>query len=225
MKYGIVFIILLLFGACSHKEKKILAPDALKSIPKTSQVGNPIYIRIFKNEKILELWIKAKERYTLYKRYPILKTSGLLGPKREEGDKQNPEGFYVIDYGRLNPNSRYHLALNIGYPNRRERNIGYTGSNIMIHGEMKSIGCFAMGNPAIEEIYALAKYAIEGGQAYIHVAIFPFIMNNANLSLYHDTPWYPFWRNLKEGYDFFEREKVPAEVTVIKGRYLFKPAL
>ena len=185
-------------------------------------LGNPIYIRIFKEEKILELWIKEYARYTLYKSYPIQKTSGLLGPKQEEGDKQNPEGIYAIAKKDLNPHSHYFLSMNIGYPNRLDRNLKRTGSAIMIHGGCKSIGCFAMGDAGIQEIYDFAQNALDRGQHYFYVAIFPFKMTDKNLNRYKETPWFPFWKNLQEGYQLFNHERYPSKVTVKGSRYVFK---
>jgi murein L,D-transpeptidase YafK len=182
-------------------------------------------MQIFKQEKILELWVEREEKkgYELFKRYPIKKTSGKLGPKQKEGDRQNPEGFYTINKKRLNPYSRFLLSMNIGYPNRLDRNLKRTGYAIMIHGGCQSIGCFAMGDDAIEEIYTIAYNALESGQPFFYVAIYPFKMTEQNLQHYHDSHWYNFWLNLKEGYELFLKEHYPPKVIVKGDRYLFKP--
>lgn len=220
MKSIMIAGLLLFFTACSKYQTHTHLPEkSLSSIG--AKMGNPLYIRIFKEEKILELWVQVKDRYKLYKSYPILKTSGKLGPKQREGDRQNPEGIYTIDKSHLNPFSKYHLSMNIGYPNRLDRNLKRTGYAIMIHGGAKSIGCFAMGNPAIEEIYTIAYNALDDTENYFYLAIYPFKMTKENLERYKDISWYPFWKNLKEGYDLFERDKIPPLVRVKGRRYIF----
>jgi murein L,D-transpeptidase YafK len=114
-----------------------------------------------KAEKRLELWAPdASGQPRLIKAYPILAASGGAGPKLREGDQQVPEGLYAIE--SLNPNSRFHLALRIDYPNaddrRRAQTDGRTqlGGDIMIHGSNASIGCLAMGDPAAEDLFVLA---------------------------------------------------------------------
>ncbi|WP_257390938.1 L,D-transpeptidase family protein [Snodgrassella alvi] len=107
--------------------------------------------------------------------------SGGLGPKKAEGDGKSPEGFYAMRKSLLNPNSNYHLAFNIGYPNAYDRSKSYTGSYIMIHGKCVSIGCYAMTDNGIEEIYALVIQALSSGQTQVPIHIFPFKMNTANM--------------------------------------------
>ena len=114
-----------------------------------------------KQEKLLEVWVSQdQESYYLLKTYPILKGSGQLGPKLEQGDRQIPEGLYGIE--SLNPNSRFHLSLRINYPNDFDRQMALRdgrsnlGGDIMIHGCQVSIGCLAMGDPAAEDLFVLA---------------------------------------------------------------------
>ena len=117
------------------------------------KIGNPLYIRIFKEEKELEMWIKnSSGTYSLYKVFDICTFSGGLGPKKKEGDKKSPEAFYYTKKSFLNPNSAYHLSFNIGYPNEYDKSHGYTGSLIMIHGNCVSIGCYEMTDKYVEEI-------------------------------------------------------------------------
>ncbi len=185
--------------------------------------GAPAYIRIFKEENTLELWLKSNKtnRYTLFKSYPVCAYSGLLGPKFSEGDKQSPEGFYDITKDRLWPGSQYHLAMNIGFPNEYDKAHGRYGTNLMIHGDCKSKGCYAMTDDVIEEIYLIAEQALEGGQPAVPVHIFPFRMNNENMKQWAGYEWSPFWRNLKQGYDLFEINKIPPYVSVKHKRYIF----
>lgn len=187
------------------------------------RLGAPTFIRIFKNENILEVWIQETNTHTyaLYKTYPICAYSGLLGPKFKEGDHQAPEGFYDITEERLWPGSQYHLAMNIGFPNAYDKAHRRTGSNIMIHGDCKSEGCFAMTDDVIEDIYLIAEQALESGQNNIPVHIFPFRMTSENMALWNDYEWSPFWRNLKQGYDLFEINRIPPNISVNAKRYSF----
>ena len=203
-------------------ERPIFKKRSLASIG--AKLGNPIYIRIFKAEKILELWIKVGKSYKLYNTYPILKTSGVLGPKEYEGDRQNPEGVYFVNLGRLNRFSKYHLAINIGYPNKVDRQLGRTGCDIMIHGSNKSIGCFAMGDIGIEDIYPIVYTALDLGQKQFQVVIYPFIMSAKNMQDYAMHPWYDFWKELKVGYNLFEKTKIPPKVHIKDGHYIFRAA-
>ncbi|WNZ55818.1 murein L,D-transpeptidase family protein [Microbulbifer sp. MKSA007] len=184
--------------------------------------GAPIFIRIFKNPGILEVWIESDNNlYSKFKSYDICTFSGDLGPKLREGDLQSPEGFYFVNASRLNPWSQYHLSFNLGYPNQYDRHHGRTGSALMIHGDCVSIGCFAMTNPFINEIYALTASAIESGQRIVRVHSFPFPLENEILSQYKDNQWHSFWLNLKEGYDYFNKYRRPPNVEVVEGLYTF----
>ena len=147
--------------------------------------------------------------------------SGKLGPKLAEGDRQAPEGFYYVNRSRMKPDSTFHLAFNIGYPNSYDRAHNRTGSFIMVHGNQVSIGCFAMTDYWIEEIYTLCAEALKNGQPFFRVHIFPFRMTDERLAKESSNPWHPFWSNLKEGYDWFEEKKTPPNVTVGEKTYTF----
>ncbi len=136
--------------------------------------GAPVFIRIFKASRELEVWIKDGDRYRLFHTYPVCTWGwGSLGPKLRQGDGQAPEGFYFVTPGRMNPYSRYHLAFNLGYPNAYDRAHGRTGSALMVHGDCVSIGCYAMTDRGIEEIYTLADAALRGGAAVLPGARLP----------------------------------------------------
>ena len=138
----------------SKKAVKKYAPILKKEFKKKGlEWGSNIYFRIFKEEKQLEVWAKKGSKFVLFKSYPICYFSGGLGTKTKQGDGKSPEGFYYLKTKSLNPYSSYHLSFNIGYPNKYERQKKYTGSALMVHGECVSIGCYAMGNKNIEEIY------------------------------------------------------------------------
>jgi len=186
--------------------------------------GAPLYVRIFKREGELELWLRdgenaGKGKYVLFRTYPICRYSGTLGPKRREGDAQAPEGFYSVAPAQLNPSSNFHLAFNLGYPNAYDRIHGYTGSALMVHGNCVSIGCYAMGDAAIEQIYTLASAALRAGQNQFAVHVFPFRLSDAALAEQHGAPWFEFWRELKPAYAVFERTRVPPQIEVEGGRY------
>jgi len=182
--------------------------------------GDPVYIRIFKHEAMLEVWIEVEGEYIHLKDYPICAYSGKLGPKLKEGDRQAPEGFYRVYKRQLNPHSRFHLAFNLGYPNSYDRAHHRTGSYLMVHGDCRSIGCYAMTDAKIEEIYGLVEAALKNGQTYVPVHIFPFRMDDEAMDAQSESRWYDFWMKLKEGYDYFEAEERPPLVEVKNGQYI-----
>lgn len=186
----------------------------------SAKVGDPVFIRIFKEESLLEVWIRSGTEYQHLKDYFICAYSGYLGPKLQEGDRQAPEGFYKVKTYQLNPNSKYHLSFNLGFPNAYDRAHERTGSYLMVHGNCVSDGCYAMTDEKIEEIYTLVEGALQNGQPYVQVHAFPFRMTDANMALYGNSEWYDFWANLKEGYEYFEIEKLPPHVRVENKRYI-----
>ncbi len=198
--------------------------DSLKRrlLVKGLRYGAPIFIRIFKNPGVLEVWLLSEEgAFKKFKEYRICTFSGSLGPKLRQGDNQSPEGFYFVSAGRLNPWSRFHLSFDLGYPNSYDRAHGRTGSALMVHGNCVSIGCYAMTDAYINEIYALSAAALKSGQPFFRVHIFPFELEEETLAEYTDHQWYPFWQNLKEGYDYFKKYKRPPNVEVSHGKYVF----
>ena len=187
-------------------------------------VGAPVFIRIFKREFELELWLKRGDRFQRLATYPICRWSGSLGPKLQEGDSQAPEGFYTVDAKALNPASRFHRSFNLGFPNVFDRSHNRTGSFVMVHGGCASIGCFAMTDPVVDEIWRLVTAALKGGQKRFHVHVFPFRMTEENLTRRERTQWASFWRDLKRGYDAFEATQLPPRIAVCGGAYTFAPA-
>lgn len=189
-----------------------------------ANIGNPVFIRIFKKESLLEVWMYTGTVYEHLKDYAICAYSGYLGPKLKEGDRQAPEGFYKVKTHQLNPNSSYHLSFNLGYPNKYDRAHDRTGSFLMVHGNCVSDGCYAMTDEKIEEIYALVEGALQKGQKAIHVHAYPFRMKEENMALFESNEWYDFWVNLKEGYDYFETEKLPPLIKVKNKHYAIHEA-
>ena len=194
--------------------------DALAK--KSLSFGSSVYVRIFKEEAELEVWLQNGTRYELFKTYPICALSDTLGPKEREGDSQSPEGFYGVTRAELNPESHYHLAFDIGYPNAYDRSLGRTGSQIMVHGNCVSVGCFAMTDEGIEEIYSLADAALAKGQASIAVHVFPFRMTDENTKRHTESTWAGFWADLSTGYDAFEATHVPPDVGFHGGHYFVR---
>jgi len=190
---------------------------------KGMQEKSPIVVRIFKQESQLEVWkqVKLTGKYALMKTYDICKWSGDVGPKVREGDRQAPEGFYTIAPAQMNPNSSYHLAFNLGYPNSYDQAHGRTGSHLMVHGACSSRGCYSMDDDQIQEIYTLARLAFQGGQRAFQVQAYPFRMTPANLAANRKSPHFEFWRMLKEGNDHFEVTGLPPKVDVCSKRYVF----
>lgn len=158
--------------------------------------------------------------YKLFNKYRICAMSGRLGPKLRHGDKQAPEGCYTASAGSLNPCSRFHLAVNVGYPNKLDRASGCTGNHIMIHGSCVSWGCFAMTDKHIEEIYTLVSEAIAAGQPSVPIHIFPFRMTNTKMRRHQKSGCFRFWQRLQPIYQMFEKTKVPPLVEIKNRSYM-----
>jgi murein L,D-transpeptidase YafK len=185
----------------------------------------PVLIRAYKKESEIEVWKQARDgRYALVKTYPICRWSGQLGPKKREGDRQVPEGFYTVNSAQMNPNSAYWLSFNVGYPNTLERAMGRNGGDIMVHGTCSSRGCFAMTNEQIEEIYAVMREALNGGQKVVQFQSYPFRMTAENMAKFRHDPNIAFWKNLKEGSDHFEVTKAEPKIGYCGGKYVFNVA-
>jgi murein L,D-transpeptidase YafK len=214
-------------SAFSHFE------DSLKKQFETKKLSWPpnyVYLRSFKYDKQLEVWVKSdrKEQYKFFKTYKVCMQSGTLGPKRFEGDFQVPEGFYHIN--EFNPNSNYHLSLGLNYPNASDKILSdadKSGSGIYIHGNCVSTGCLAITDLPIEELYVLGSYAKEAGQEFIPVHIYPVKFNQKKSEEYlqeaikNNPSLEKFSTNLKEVYNYFETKKNPPIILVNEqGEYL-----
>jgi murein L,D-transpeptidase YafK len=184
--------------------------------------NDPILMRAYKKESEIEVWKRGSDgRYALLKTYPMCRWSGQLGPKTREGDRQAPEGFYTVTPAQMNPNSSFHLSFDLGYPNAYDRAHGRTGAHLMVHGSCSSSGCFAMTDEAISEVYALARESFASGQRSFQFQSYPFRMTAENLAKHRMDPNIAFWRNLKEGSDYFEIAKQEPQVSVASGQYAF----
>lgn len=220
-----------LVSACSTfggipRDKLPLSGVALTNLRNLgSSPAARMLVRIYKESSELEVWKQAGAgRYRLFRTYRICKWSGSLGPKFAEGDGQAPEGFYTVTPGMMNPNSKLYLSFNTGFPNKYDRAYGRTGSNLMVHGDCRSVGCYAMTDDQIREIYGLARETFAAGNQSFQLEMYPFRMTEENLGRRTDSPFLSFWRNLKEGYDIFEKERRPATWDVCDGRYVFNVA-
>ncbi len=208
-------------GAARHN---IPIPADVQALMSTKGMNknSPVLIRSFKKESELEIWKMASNgQYALLKSYPMCRWSGQLGPKKREGDRQAPEGFYDITPASMNPNSSFYLSFNMGFPNAFDRTHGRTGAHLMVHGACSSAGCYSMSDDQIAEIYAIVREAHNGGQRAVQMQAMPFRMTAENLAKHRYDANMPFWRNLKEGSDMFEVARVEPKVSVCQARYAF----
>ncbi len=185
------------------------------------KLGSPIFLRIYKRTSEMELWVQHGPRYVLFKTYGICRWSGNLGPKFYEGDRQSPEGLYRITASDLIVNARWVRAMNINYPNKFDHVNGRGGSGILIHGGCGSIGCFAVENDDVQDVYGAVRAALRGGQAYVPVLALPFRFS-ALAPEKEDTLYMSqFWTDLRRADLLFERDRLPPVAWICDGRYLF----
>ena len=189
-----------------------------------------VYLRSFKYDSQLEVWVRnnSKEVFKLFKSYKVCALSGAMGPKRIEGDYQVPEGFYCINEFR--PNSTYHLALGINYPNAADLLLSDSlkpGNEIYIHGNCITVGCIPLQNDPIEELYLLTSQAKNNGEDFIPIHIYPIKFNNTKSAEYltrvskEDKDYQLFIKQLQEVYDYFElHKKLPLISVNKKGEYV-----
>ncbi len=207
--------------------------DSLKKQFEAKKLSWPVkemYIRSFKYDRQLEVWVKSadNETFKLFKTYRVCMLSGTMGPKRMEGDYQIPEGFYHIN--DFNPNSNYHLSLGLNYPNASDKILAddaHPGNNIYIHGSCVSVGCLAISDEPIEEVYILANQAKEAGVDFIPVHIYPVRYDNKKSAEYltqftkNNQSLQEFAASLKVAYDYFEAKKdLPIVMVDKQGKYI-----
>lgn len=228
LRAAALFVLTAMLAGCSQfmgdNRHNVPLPKAL--VDRMAAIGSspaePMMIRVYKQTSELEVWKRTRSGdYALLKTYPICKWSGELGPKIREGDYQSPEGFYDVTPALLNPKSSYYLSFNVGFPNKFDQALARTGSYLMIHGDCLSVGCFAMTDEGIKEIYALARETFRGGNASFQLQLLPFRMTEANLTQHAASPHMAFWRDLKVGADLFDTTKRPPNWDVCEQRYVF----
>ena len=209
--------------ANNAKANQPVPPKLVATIAeKDMDLQSPILVRLFKQEAELEIWKQDRSgKFALLKSYPICRWSGDLGPKVREGDRQAPEGFYTIGPGQMNPQSAYYLSFNTGYPNAFDKALGRTGSQLMVHGDCSSRGCYAMTDEQIAEIYSLGRESFFGGQKAFQLQAYPFRMTPVNMARHRNNPNMPFWRMIKEGYDHFEVTRHEPKVDFCEKKYVF----
>jgi murein L,D-transpeptidase YafK len=212
--------------AANAKANQPVPPKLISAMAeKDMDLQSPILVRLFKQEAELEVWKQDRSgRFALLKTYPICRWSGDLGPKVREGDRQAPEGFYSISPAQMNPQSAYYLSFNTGYPNAFDKALGRTGSQLMVHGDCSSRGCYAMTDEQIAEIYSLGRESFFGGQRAFQLQAYPFRMTPINMASHRNNPNMPFWKMIKEGYDHFEVTKQEPKVDFCEKKYVFDAA-
>lgn len=213
--------------AYQEKGEDVFAKLKAKEV---SHFGFDMFIRAFKFEEDLEVWAKNKEdsTYQLIATYKFCQNIGELGPKRKEGDKQIPEGFYNIS--KFNHESAFFLSLKVDYPNASDSVFAdkkSPGGMIFIHGGCNTIGCIPITDEWIKEVYVFCVEARSGGQADIPIQIFPTRLTDENYGLlkeqYKEESLQKFWGQLKRGYDFFEKNNELPEVVIMSGgEYYFR---
>jgi murein L,D-transpeptidase YafK len=209
-------------GANHKSNQPIPAPTLALMAEKGMRKEDPILVRVYKEDSQLEVWKKRQDgKFAHMKTYEICRWSGALGPKKKEGDKQAPEGFYTVTPGQMNPNSAYFLSFDMGFPNAYDRSLGRTGKHLMVHGDCLSAGCYAMTDPQMAEVYALAREAFRGGQKSFQVQALPFRMTADNMARRRNDPNIAFWKNLKQGSDHFEVTRLEPKVNACGQKYVF----
>ena len=180
-----------------------------------------VYLRGFKVEGQVELWAAPEQdtEWVLVRSFPVCARSGALGPKRQSGDLQVPEGFYRVSV--FNPWSNFHLSLGVSYPNAADRfhsGKKAPGNAIMVHGNCVTIGCLPLQDGPIEDMYLAAMLARDNGQATIPIHLFPCRLDDptceATLAAAgaERPDLQEFWAGLRPGYDAFTTSKVPPVV-------------
>src|SRR3954470_8798137 len=212
--------------ATNAKANQPVPPKLLAAmVEKNMDLQSPILVRLFKQEAELEVWKQTRTgQFALLKTYPICRWSGDLGPKVREGDRQAPEGFYSINPGQMNPQSAYYLSFNTGYPNAFDKALGRSGSQLMVHGDWSSRGCYAMTDEQIAEIYSLGRESFFGGQKAFQLQAYPFKMTPVNMAKHRNNPNMPFWKMIKEGNDHFEVTRQEPKVDFCEKKYVFDAA-
>ena len=238
--FGVLFVCL--FAQTTFKDQQDLYPrvhqardnrgstiDSLFNAAGVKYPPRQILLCVFKEERSLQLWAKpdSQESFQLVKDYPFTAFSGILGPKRRQGDLQIPEGFYEISH--FYPESPFHLALLVSYPNASDWVLGYRpslGGDICIHGNAVTIGCIPIGDAVIEELYVICVDQKSAGHS-IPAYIFPRAMDSLGMvelkvAAADDIKLFAFWENLKQGYDRFSNSFQELKFWVNnKGRYIF----
>ncbi len=197
------------------------SPLAVEFVAKGLKLGSPVFLRVYKQSSKMELWVAQGARYALFKTYRICRWSGGLGPKMYEGDRQSPEGLYHITSEDLIVNPRWHRAMNINFPNRFDIINGRGGSGILIHGKCASVGCFAIEDNNVEEVFDAVRAALRNGQVSVPVLALPFNFAKYAPAIDDTLRLNEFWTDLRRADILFNRDHIPPSAWVCDGRYYF----
>ena len=209
---ALIILSVIVMGIAPAQTTGVRVLDARNNVQSefAEHFGKPVFIRIIKEDRDLELWVQESDKsWQILKSYHIFGMSGELGPKTAEGDEQAPEGFYRVYPHSMNPRSKFHLSFNIGYPNAYDRKLGRTGRFIMVHGDILSIGCFAMTDARIEEIYTMVNEAFKAGTQYVPVQVYPFRMTDERMLKEQESEHFEFWQHLLPGWQHTETSCSP----------------
>ena len=209
---ALIILSVIVMGIAPAQTTGVRVLDARNNVQSefAEHFGKPVFIRIIKEDRDLELWVQESDKsWQILKSYHIFGMSGELGPKTAEGDEQAPEGFYRVYPHSMNPRSKFHLSFNIGYPNAYDRKLGRTGRFIMVHGDILSIGCFAMTDARIEEIYTMVNEAFKTGTQYVPVQVYPFRMTDERMLKEQESEHFEFWQHLLPGWQHTETSCSP----------------
>lgn len=182
---------------------------------------NGVHLRVYKDPGVVEVWIASGQSFTRFASLPVCRFSGDLGPKLREGDGQSPEGFYRLTEASLNPKSAHFLSMDLGFPNPSDRAKGRTGSLLMIHDGCLSVGCYAMTDSGISQIYPLVQASIRAGHT-VPVHAFPHPMEPARLDRAGSSPWRAEWETLAKGWALFARDRRPPDVSFCGAETVFE---
>ena len=204
----VIAVAVVVAGGALVYRQYVAPPPTMQSVlarygPKARAAWKPLFERkgvsypprqlailVFKRERRVVVWAaNDKQPWRYIRTFPIFAASGVAGPKRRQGDYQVPEGVYRIEH--LNPASSYHLSMKVSYPNAFDRKMaqqdGRTnlGGDIFIHGSNVSIGCVAIGDPAIEQLFTLVA---DTGLQRVKVIIAPNDLRVAGAAIAESMP-------------------------------------
>ncbi|MBW2736153.1 MAG: L,D-transpeptidase family protein [Deltaproteobacteria bacterium] len=179
-----------------------------------------LLLRVYKKDQQLEVWANSSRHKPMKKvaTYEICSQGYGLGPKTQQGDGKTPEGFYHLDF--YNRRSSYHLSMRVNYPNRLDRQLKRTGSAIMIHGACASIGCLAMTDERIEELWVITRQAARRAPVAVH--IFPARDLDGLIKRTSNAKRRLFWKDLKVGHDAFAVKRSLPNISIRGGRYVVR---
>lgn len=182
-------------------------------------LGAPLYLRVIKNQSVLEAWVQRRrggwQRFRAYKLCGG--RSADLGPRT--GAQGLPEGFYAVGRSGLRAPGAVYLGLDFGWPNALDRARGWTQGDILLQGTCARGGHVALTDQDMEEVYALTHAALVAGQSEVALHVFPFAMTGLNMARRRGSPHATFWAMLEPAWTVFERTKTPPQTQVQGRRY------